>query len=480
MARYDYNMVAIGGGAAGLVTSYICAATKAKVALIEKHKMGGDCLNTGCVPSKTLIRSAKLMKDIQRASKLGVKNAQAEVDLSQVMERIQRVISHIEPHDSMERYESLGVTCFEGEARITSPHSVEVNGKELTTKNITIATGASPNVPDIPGLRDIGALTSDTLWQLQTQPQHLVIMGGGPIGCELAQAFARLGVNVTLVEKGDRLLQREDPEVSQFMAKTFSQEGIHCLFQHSLSRAEKKNGTIHLHCQTHDGQERTLNCDQVLLALGRKANHQGFGLEKLGVELNPNGTLAVDAYMRLKGFKNIYACGDVAGPLQFTHAASHQAWYCAVNSMLKPFWGFKKDERYIPWATYTDPEVARLGLNEQEAKEKNRAYQVTTYNMGDLDRAVTDEAGYGFVKVLTPPNKDQILGVTIVAERASDMIAEFVIAMKHGLGLNKILSTPHTYPTWSEANKYVAGNWKKNQVSPRALIWGERLNRWRR
>ncbi len=479
MAKYDFNMVAIGAGAAGLVTSYICAATQGKVALIEKHKMGGDCLNTGCVPSKALIRTAKFMNDIKNAQKLGIQEAHATLDFKQVMDRVQRVIQTIEPHDSVERYQSLGVDCFIGEAKILSPHHVEVNGQTLTTKNITIATGARPLIPNIPGLKDVNPLTSDNLWQLREAPKHLVILGGGPIGSELAQAFSRLGVKVTQVEMADRLLQKEDSDVSQIVLEKFQKEGIEVLLQHRLVSARKEGSQIHLECEAPEGP-RTINCDQVLVALGRQANTRGFGLEELGVETHPNGTVKVDPYLRTLKYKNIYACGDVAGPYQFTHVAAHQAWFCSVNSMVLPFWGFKANYDVIPWATYTDPEVARVGINEQEAKEKNIPYQLTTYELKGLDRAVTDEAAYGLVKVLTPPKKDKILGVTIVGLHAGDIMAEYVLAMKHGLGLNKILGTIHIYPTLAEANKYAAGNWKKSQVSPATLKWGERLNRWRR
>lgn len=479
MAKYDYNMVAIGAGAAGLVTSYICAATQAKVALIEKHKMGGDCLNTGCVPSKALIRSAKFMKDINNAQLLGFRKASVDFEFSEVMERIQRVIKAIEPHDSVERYTSLGVDCHIGEAKILSPHEVSVNGKTLTTKNITIATGARPFVPPIPGINDVDYYTSDTIWSLREKPQHLVVLGGGPIGSELAQAFCRLGIKVTQIERGPCLLAKEDPEVSQMVLEQFKKDGLNVLLGHNLEKVSAKGSLKLLEC-SHQGNKVTIECDAILMAIGRQPNTSGFGLEELGIELNSNGTIKVDSYLRTTKYKNIYACGDVAGPFQFTHTASHQAWFCSINSMLKPFWGFKADYSVIPWATYTDPEVARVGLNEQEAKEKGIPFEVTTYGIDDLDRAIADEAAYGMVKVLTVPDKDKILGVTIAGVHAGDIIAEYVAAMKHGFGMNKILSTIHIYPTLAEANKFAAGNWKRNQVSAKTLAWGERLNRWRR
>ncbi len=479
MPKYQYNMVAIGAGSAGLVTSYICAATRAKVALIEKHKMGGDCLNTGCVPSKALIRSAKFMKDANRAKSLGFKSVDVEFDFSDVMERIQRVIKKIEPHDSVERYTNLGVDCFQGQAMIRSPHEVEVNGQVLTTKNITIATGARPFVPPISGIEDVEYYTSENLWDLRDKPEHLVVLGGGPIGSELTQAFARLGVKVTQIERAERILQREDTEISAMVEEKFKKEGVTLLTNHDVVEVKKEGQQKVVICE-HNDKTIEVSCDTLLVAIGRKPNTTGFGLEELGVELNDNGTIKVDDYLRTTKFRNIYACGDVAGPYQFTHTASHQAWFCAVNAMIKPFWGFKADYRVIPWATYTDPEVARVGLNEQEAKEKGVPYDVTTYDIDDSDRAIADEDAYGVVKVLTVPGKDKILGVTIAGVHAGDLIAEFVAAMKHGFGMNKILGTIHIYPTLAEINKSAAGNWKKNQVSETTLKWGERLNRWRR
>lgn len=479
MSKYDFNMVTIGAGSAGLVTAYICAATKGKVALIEKHKMGGDCLNTGCVPSKALIRSAKFMKDANRASELGFAKVQVDFNFADVMERVQRVIKTIEPHDSVERYTNLGVDCYSGEAKIISPHSVEVDGKTLSTKNITIATGAKPFVPPLPGKDEVEHYTSDTIWSLREKPKHMVILGGGPIGSELSQAFARLGIKVTQVERSDRIMGKEDPEISEMVHKKLEQDGVEIKLEHEVTEFKNKDSEKVVVCE-HKEETIEISCDCILVAIGRKPNTEGFGLEELGVEINSNGTIKVDDYLRTLKYKNIYACGDVAGPFQFTHTASHQAWFCAVNSMVKPFWGFKADYRVIPWCTYTDPEVARVGLNETEAKEKGIDYDVTTYPIEDLDRAITEEAAFGVVKVLTKPGKDQILGVTIVGPHAGDIIAEYVAAMKHGFGMNKILGTIHIYPTLAEANKFAAGNWKRNQTSQAALAWGERLNRWRR
>jgi len=471
-------MVVIGAGSAGLVTSYIGAATKGKVALIEKHKMGGDCLNTGCIPSKALIRSAKFMADVKKCQKLGFKSVQIEFDFSDIMERVQRIIKTVETHDSIARYSSLGVECYTGEAKIISPYEVSVNNKILTTRNIIIGTGARPYVPPIEGLEKIDYLTSDTVWDIREKPERLLVLGGGPIGSELAQAFARLGCKVTQVELGKRLLPREDYEVSQIILESFRQDGINVLLEHNLKKFFKRDGKNFAEFQS-QGQIVEIGFDKVIIAIGRKANTTGFGLEELGVELSPRKTIQVDEYMRTN-FPNIYACGDVAGPYQFTHIAAHQAWYCAVNSMLNPFYSFKADYSVVPWSTFTDPEVARSGLNELEAKEQAVPYEVTTYGIDDLDRAIVDEAAHGFVKVLTVPGKDKILGVTIVGVQSGEIISEYVAAMKNGFGMNKILSTIHIYPTLTEANKFAAGNWKKNHISESTLAWGKRINRWRR
>ena len=475
---FDYNIVVIGAGSAGLVTSYIGASTKGKVALIEKHKMGGDCLNTGCVPSKALIRSAKFMADIKKCQKLGFKSVHTEFDFADVMERVQRIIKKVEPHDSIERYTSLGVECHTGEAKIFSPYEVLVDGKVLTTRNIVIATGARPYIPSIEGIDNVEFLTSENIWDIRKQPKKLLVLGGGPVGSELAQAFVRLGSNVTQVQRNHRILPKEDPEISQMVLESFQNDGIKVLAGYTTKRFFKRNGKDFLECQQ-NGDSIEIEFDTLLVALGRKANTTGFGLEELGVELTPEKTIKVDEYMKTN-FPNIYACGDVAGPYNFTHTAAHQAWYCAVNSMLRPFYGFKVDYSTVPWSTFTDPEVARSGLNEIEAEEQGIPYEVTTYGIDDLDRAILDEVAHGIIKVLTVPGKDKIIGVTIAGPHAGDIIAEYVAAMKHGFGMNKILETIHIYPTLAEANKFAAGNWKKNNITEKTLTWAERINRWRR
>lgn len=477
-SSFDYNLVVIGAGSAGLVTSYIAAAIKAKVALIEKHRMGGDCLNTGCVPSKALIRSAKMIHYASRAKDFGLESMDVKFNFAAVMERVQRIIKQIEPHDSIERYNNLGVECIEGAARIVSPYEVEVNGKRLTTRNIVIATGARPLVPPIPGLEKIDYLTSDNVWNLRELPKRLLVLGGGPIGSELTQCFHRLGANVTQVEAYDCILNREDPEVSDVICKTFMAEGIKILTKHRAERVEVDGDRKYLICKT-EGKEVRVEFDQILLALGRKANITGFGLEELGVKIAQNGTIEADEFLRTN-FPNIYVAGDVAGPYQFTHFAAHQAWYASVNALLSPFKSFKADYRVIPWCTFTDPEVARLGLSEAEAKAKNIPYRVTVYDIGDLDRAIADGSDRGFIKVITPEKGDRILGATIVGEHAGDLLTEFVTAMKYNLGLNKILGTIHIYPTLAEANKYVAGVWKKNTAPKKLLALAEIFHTWRR
>tara|TARA_B110001454_G_scaffold218991_1_gene249136 strand:- start:177992 stop:180121 length:2130 start_codon:yes stop_codon:yes gene_type:complete len=478
-SKFEYNMVVIGGGSAGLVSAYIASAVKAKVALIEKHKMGGDCLNTGCVPSKALIRTSKIYNYFRRSREFGLEPIASKLQFSKVMERVQKVIQEIEPHDSIERYSSLGVECITGEAQILSPYEVKVNGKVLTTKNIVVATGARPLVPKIPGLELIRPLTSDNIWNLREQPKKLVVLGGGPIGCELAQSFARLGTHVTLVEMSNRIMAREDVDVSEVVTDSFRNEGVQVLTSHKALRIESTSGLTRLICET-AGKEVAIEFDQILLALGRRANVTGFGLEELGVEISGRGAVIADEFLRTTNFPNIYVCGDVTGPYQFTHTAAHQAWYVAVNALFSPFKSFKVDYRVIPWCTFTDPEVARVGLNEIEAKEKNIDFEMTKYGIDDLDRAIADSEAHGFVKVLTVPGSDRILGVTIVGHHAGDIIAEYVTAMKYGLGLNKILGTIHIYPTLSEANKYAAGVWKKQNAPQFALNILRKFHAWRR
>ncbi len=480
-ARFDRNLVVIGGGSAGLVTSYIASAVKAKVTLVEKHKLGGDCLNTGCVPSKALIRSAKFLSHVSRAQEFGIASASARFEFAEVMQRVQAVIKTVEPHDSAERYTELGVDVVHGRAKIVSPWEVDITLEDgsvqrLRTRSIVIATGARPFVPPIPGIAEVGYLTSDTVWELRELPQRLLVLGGGPIGAELTQAFARLGAQVTQVEQAPRLMVREDPEVSELVMARFRREGIDVRVDHRAKQFVIEHGEKILIAE-HAGADVRIPFDGLLVAVGRAASLKGFGLEELGI---PTGrTVDTNEFLQTR-YPNIYAAGDVAGPFQFTHTAAHQAWYAAVNALFDPLKKFKADYSVIPWATFVEPEVARVGLNEIEAKEKGIAYEVTTYGLDDLDRAIADSEAHGFLKVLTVPGKDRILGVTIVGEHAGDLIAEYVLAMKQGIGLNKILGTIHIYPTLAEANKYVAGNWKKAHAPQTLLAWVERFHAWRR
>jgi pyruvate/2-oxoglutarate dehydrogenase complex dihydrolipoamide dehydrogenase (E3) component len=476
--RFDRNLTVIGAGAAGLVASYIAAATRAKVTLIEANKMGGDCLNFGCVPSKTLIRSAAFLRQARHAGDLGIASATVEYDFADVMARVHRVINTVEPHDSVERYTKLGVEVIQGKARITSPWTVEVNGRTMTTRAIVIATGSSPIIPPIPGLDQVRYYTSDTIWSLTERPERLLVLGGGPIGCELAQAFARLDCRVTQVERAG-LMEREDADAVALVEAALRDDGVRLLTQTSAVRCERNGADQYLVVRHRDGAEEALQFDAMLCATGRTAHTEGFGLEELGIPISPKRTIETDEWLQTL-YPNIYACGDVSGPYQFTHVAAHQGWYASVNALFGAVKRFKVDYSVIPWATFTDPEVARAGLSENEAKKQDIAYEVARYSLQDLDRAITDEAAHGFVKLLTVPGKDRILGVTIVGMHASDLLAEFVLAMKQGLGLNKILGTIHTYPTWPEANKHAAGEWRRMHVPHRLLDWVQKYHDWRR
>jgi len=478
---FDRNLVVIGAGAAGLVTSYIAAAVKAKVTLIEAHKMGGDCLNYGCVPSKALIKTATLARQIRHASDYGIASAHATIDFAQVMERVAGVVRAVEPHDSVARYTALGVDVVEGHATLVNPWTVDIRKSDgstqrLTTRSIVIATGAAPFVPPLPGLDEVGYLTSDTLWGLRELPPRLVVLGGGPIGCELAQSFARLGSQVTQIEMLPRIMIREDDDVSACAQQALEADGVTVLTGHKALRCEKAAAGKFIVVAA-DGNEKRIAFDVLLCAVGRSARLKGYGLEELGIPVDR--TVQTNEYLETL-YPNILAAGDVAGPYQFTHTAAHQAWYASVNALFGSFKKFKADYSVIPWATFIDPEVARVGLNEQEAKANGVAYEVTRYGIDDLDRAIADSAAHGWIKVLTVPGKDRILGVTIVGVHAGDLLAEYVLAMKHGLGLNKILGTIHTYPTLAEANKYVAGEWKRAHQPVKLLEWVARFHAWRR
>lgn len=472
--KYQANLVVIGAGSGGLVSAYIAAAVKAKVILIERDAMGGDCLNTGCVPSKALIRSAKACYQAKKAAEYGISVGSVEVDFGKVMARVHRVIDEIAPHDSIERYAKLGVECIQGEAKILSANMVEVNAQHISARHIIVATGAVPTVPKFPGLEKIDYLTSENLWGLNELPKRLLVLGGGPIGCELAQAFCRLGSKVTIVDMANKLLPRTAEDVSSLVQQQFIDEGIVLELGAKLQSFDVGTAII-----TRDGEDLCVDFDRVLIAVGRSANTQGFGLHEVGVELNKDGTIKVDDKMR-SSINSIFACGDVAGPYQFTHTASHQAWYASVNALFSGFASFKVDYSTIPWVIFTDPEVAHVGQSESDLSDKNIDYDVMTYDIADLDRAIADGENKGLVKVLLKKGKDKILGVTIVGSHSGESIVEFVTAMKHNKGLNSILGTIHSYPTWSEANKYAAGNWKRANAPQFLLALVEKFHHRRR
>ena len=483
--KFDRNLVVIGAGAGGLVTSYIAAAVKAKVTLVEAGEMGGDCLNYGCVPSKAIIKTAKVANQMRHADNYGLEPVTPAMSFKRVMARVHEVIAAIAPNDSVERYTSLGVDVVKGYAKIIDPWTVEIKKNDggtqtLTTKNIVVATGAAPFIPELPGIEQSGYVTSDTLWtkfaELEDAPKRLIVLGGGPIGCELAQAFSRLGSDVTQVERAPRLMGREDADVAEYAESVLRESGVNVLTSHDALRFEQQDGEKVL-VVAKEGVESTIAYDEVIVAVGRKARLHGFGLEDLGIQFDR--TIETDEYLQTL-MPNIFAAGDVVGPYQFTHVAAHQAWYAAVNALFGTFKKFKVDYRVIPWTTFIDPEVARVGINERDAAEQDIDVEVTRYEFAELDRAVAESARKGFIKVLTPPGKDKILGVTIVSEHAGDLLAEFVIAMKHDLGLNKILGTIHAYPTWAEGAKYAAGNWKRANAPEKLLSYVEKFHTWRR
>ncbi|MBE0405981.1 FAD-dependent oxidoreductase [Psychrobacter sp. FME6] len=488
--KFDRNMIVIGAGAGGLVTSYIAATVRAKVTLIEAGEMGGDCLNYGCVPSKTLIKSAKVVEQMHHGERYGLENTVPQFSFKKVMARVHKVIADIAPNDSIDRYTGLGVEVLKGYAKLIDPWTVEIalndgGTQTLTARSIVIATGARPFIPPLSGIEESGYVTSDTIWHkfsaLDKPPKKLVVLGGGPIGSELAQAFARLGSSVTQIERGTRLMKKEDIEVSELVQQALISSGVKVLTSHQAIRCEtyddKKYIVVQPQNEKGQSKEITIEYDELLCAVGRSARLDGYGLEALGIETAR--TIITNEYLETL-YPNIYAAGDIVGPYQFTHVASHQAWYAAVNGLFGHLKRFKVDYRVIPWTTFIDPEVARVGLNEQQAVEKNIDFEVTRYDFKTLDRAVTESANHGFIKVITPKGKDKILGVTIVSEHAGDLISEFVLAMKHGLGLNKILGTIHVYPTWAEGNKYVAGEWKRNHAPEKTLNWLEKYHTWRR
>lgn len=482
-ARFDRNLVVIGGGSAGLVSAYVAAGSGAAVTLVERERMGGDCLNTGCVPSKALVATTRVIAQIRNAKAYGLAVADVTFEFSEIMARVRHVIERIRPHDSVERYSALGVECLAGEARLVSPWEVEVRAEDgsvrrISTRAVIIATGARPSVPDIPGLAELGFLTSDTIWDLRVLPRRLLVLGGGPIGCELAQAFARLGSEVTIVERGPQLLPREDVDVAREIERRFDNEGIRVHLGHVAARCAISDGEKKL-IALRDGSEITFSYDALLCAVGRTPRVSGFGLEELGIDLTGSGAVATNEFLQTR-YPNILACGDVAGPYQFTHSASHQAWCAAMNALFGGLRRMRADYSVMPWATFVEPEVARVGLNEREAAERGLACDVTRYDLSELDRAIVDETAHGFVKVLTEPGRGTVLGATVVGERAGELIGEYAAAMRHGTGLSGILRTIHVYPTYAEAAKLLAGRWRAARVPGWLLRWVGKYHGWRR
>jgi pyruvate/2-oxoglutarate dehydrogenase complex dihydrolipoamide dehydrogenase (E3) component len=482
-AHFDANVVVIGAGAGGLVAAYLAAAAQAKVILIEQDAMGGECLNTGCVPSKALIHLTKTLANSRQLANVATEYAPIKLDFAKLMTQVQEVIAQIAPHDSIERYTKLGVSVLTGTARLTSPWHVEVSlatGEvhEITTRSIVIAAGARPIVPMIPGLSEGAFLTSQTLWTLRECPRRLLILGGGPMGCEMAQCFSRLGSQVILVERAARLLANEDEDVSAFVLQRFQHEGIQVYLNYQVKQIDR---SLNVACVVAEceGQQVRLDVDHILLAVGRIANTEGYGLEALGIKLSKQGSIAVNGFQQTN-YAHIFACGDVSNPEQLTHAAAHQAWYAVMNALFGTFKKFRLNAKLIPRTVFIEPELAFVGLNEQRAHAQGIAYRVHRYDLADLDRAIIDGVNSGFIKVLTKPHSDTILGVSIVGEHASELLAEFVLAMNNALGLGKILGTVHSYPTYTEANKYVAGVWRRTTMPK----WGLRLlvayHRWRR
>ena len=510
--RFDYNLIVIGGGAAGLVSAYVAAHAQTRVALIEAAEMGGDCLNRGCVPSKALIQSARVAHQLHQAAQFGLQAGPLNVDLAAVMHRLRAVIAAIAPHDSVQRYQGLGVDVFQAQAYILDPWTVELRrpGQEalrMTARRMVLATGAKPHVPDIPGLSTSGFVTSDTLWDALAQrselPRRIAILGGGPVGCELAQAFARLGSQVSLIESGSALLGREDADVSALVQQALERDGVRVFTQHRAVRCEsaelpQQQGLLVL-CENAPKRPADIGASTVLgssgvqagefavpfdlliCATGRDARLAGFGLENLG--LATGQALQTNEFMQTE-VPTLFAAGDVAGPYQSTHAAAHQAWYASVNALLDGWWALPARYGALPSTVYVAPEVARVGLNEKQAKARGVPYEVNLFSFADLDRALCDapagEMPAGFVKVLTPPGRDRLLGVTIVGDQAAELLAPYVLAMRHRLGLKAMLSTIHSYPTLSESARQVAGQWQRAHLPQWPLRWLRRWLTWRR
>jgi pyruvate/2-oxoglutarate dehydrogenase complex dihydrolipoamide dehydrogenase (E3) component len=472
-----YNVVVIGAGTAGLVTAAGTVGLGGRVALIEAHKMGGDCLNFGCVPSKALISSTNLIQHIRRSEDFGLKAMEPQFRFEDVFTRMRRRRAIIEPNDSVERFEKLGVDVFLGRAHFVSPHEVEVDGTRLRATNFVIATGSKALLPPVPGIDDIPYYTNETVFdQMPSAPTSLLVLGGGPIGCELAQVMARLGVSVTVVELLPRLLPRDDPEAGALIEKQLRQEGARVFTGTRASGFVKKDGQIETTVEGGNGA-RALRTEAVLVAAGRQPNTEGLGLEAAGVEYDKKGVKA-DATLTTSR-PHIFACGDIVGPYQFTHTADYQA-RIVIRNILIPWVKTKADYTWVPWVTYTDPEVAQVGLTEEDAAERGIAHAVHRFDWSELDRAITESEDKGFIKVLTPPGKDRILGATVVGLHAGDVLHELVVAGKHGIGLSRLSATIHAYPTLSQSVQRVGDQFQKTRLTPRVAGIFRWLYRWRR
>ncbi len=472
--KTDYDLCIIGGGAAGLVAAAGAATLGAKVVLVEKKALGGDCLRYGCIPSKTLIHSAKVADTIRNAGRFGIGGQSPSVDLSAVMQRVQSVIEHIEPNDSPERFAALGVEVIFGAGRFTAPDVFAVNDRLLYAKKFVIATGTRPAIPPLTGLEHTPYLTNETLFSVQEEIRHLLVLGAGPIGCEMAQSLARLGSRVTLFDLAPRLLPREDEDMSAVVGAQFKQESIDLHLGIQVIKVERNNGEQQVLLEHPKQGQYWLSGSHLLIAAGRKANLDSLGLEQTGVELN-DGRLKLDARLRTSN-KNIYACGDVAGPYLFTHMAEHQAGVVLRNALFH--WPSKVQTRNIPWCTYTDPELARVGLSESEALQQGIAHRVYRFPFADIDRAVTEGETGGMAKIITTP-RGKLLGACIVGPHAGELIAEYVLAISKGMKAGDLSNTIHIYPTLAQINRRVADQRLKEALTPKRKQWLKWIFGWR-
>ena len=477
-----YNVVVIGAGTAGLVTAAGTAGLGGRVALVEKGRMGGDCLNYGCVPSKALIKSARVAAAMRNAGAWGLPPHSPEPDYARVIRRMKAARARIEPHDSVERFERMGVDVFPGEARFESPHRVRVGDTVLNARHVVLATGGRAAIPPIPGLEHARTFTNQTFFENEIFPRRLAVLGAGPIGCELSQALARLGSEVTLIDRGSQPLHREDEDVARLLQTALAADGVNLHLNTEVRRVEAQGGGASRIVLSRAGGEATVDVDAILIAAGRVPNIEGLDLERAGVAYGKRG-IKVDRYLRTTN-PHIYAAGDVAGSHQFTHFAEYHARCIVRNLMLPRGLGFlraRADHFVLPWTTFTEPEIARVGLNEKEAHAQGVAFDGYRHDYADLDRAILDAADVGFVKVLTARGGDRILGAVLAGEGAGEMVHELALAMKHGIGLGALSNVIHVYPTLSQAVQRVGDAYQRTRLTPRARrIFGWLYSRQRR